>query len=403
MNELLAELLERPVGPNQPKHRPTPDDGFTRQIEVIGDRATATITDLPGTVTEGVARDFIKEEGLDPDEWEISHWYKGKYGNQWTDEETGQQHFAMETVKFHFKRRVPTAEGSEFPIEELLGAIETYNPVTVLPSGDYGFLVLLGDMQFGKMDGDGPAGAVQRTIDCLNKAADTLLRWRLMGYNVGHIHIGWLGDHVEGFVSQGGSNAWRTRLTLTEQIRLTRRVMLHAMLTFAPLAEKVTMAAIPGNHGETVRFGDHGITRYDDSHDTESLIAVADAAALAPEKFSHVQFLVPDNDELVVVTEVAGTIIAHAHGHQWSRGKHLQWWQEQAFKPRSIMHDAHLLVAGHNHTEYVDTWDERLFLQVPAMESESTWWRHRHGCAGAPGLVVALTKDGATDLRQTIR
>ncbi|MFJ3218460.1 hypothetical protein ACIPLC_21380 [Kitasatospora sp. NPDC086801] len=28
------------------------------------------------------------------------------------------------------------------------------------------------------------------------------------------------------------------------------------------------------------------------------------------------------------------------------------------------------------------------------MEAESTWWRHAKGTTGAPGLMVAITKDG---------
>jgi hypothetical protein len=410
--ELLNELLSTPVGPKRPKHRDRVED-FTNAIEIVGDLLTATLRDRSGVVNEGRALKYIEDEGQDPAKWEVVSWYKVEYGPLDPVFKNGEPVLddegevvtkpRMESVKFTFRRRTEAEEAAEIPLDDLLAGIKQYRPVRTLPTGDHGFLVLLGDMQFGKMDGDGPEGTVQRTIECINKAADALLRFRLMGYDIGHIHIAWLGDHVEGFVSQGGATAWRTRLTLTEQIRLTRRVMQHALLTFAPLAEKLTMAAVPGNHGETVRFAGKGITRYDDSHDTESLIANADAVALAPEKFSHVQFLVPDNDQLTIVTEVAGTVIAHAHGHQWTKGKHIQWWQEQAFRPGSIFHDAHLLVAGHNHQEFVDTWDHRLFLQVPALESESTWYKNRRGPQGAPGLVVAVTKDGATDLRQVIR
>jgi hypothetical protein len=32
-----------------------------------------------------------------------------------------------------------------------------------------------------------------------------------------------------------------------------------------------------------------------------------------------------------------------------------------------------------------------------------TWWRHAKGMAGAPGLVIALTRNGLTDLKEVIR
>ncbi|MFG2170332.1 hypothetical protein ACGFMO_02930 [Streptomyces niveus] len=202
--------------------------------------------------------------------------------------------------------------------------------------------------------------------------------------DIEHVHIAWLGDHVEGFVSQGGANSWRTQLTLNEQIRLTRRVMLHALLTFAPMVSRLTMAAVPGNHGEAVRFMGKGVTRYDDSHDTESLIAVKDAADLNPERFGHVEFYVPDTHELTVVVECSGTVVAHAHGHQFRPGKHFEWWKGQAFGRQSAVQQAVLLLAGHLHHEHVDSDGPRTFIQPPAIESESTWWRHAKGTTGAP-------------------
>src|SRR5690606_33659020 len=144
------------------------------------------------------------------------------------------------------------------------------------------------------------------------------------------------------------------QLTLNEQIRLTRRVMLHAMLTFAPRVDRLTMAAVPGNHGEAVRINGKGVTRYDDSHDIESLIAVKDAADLNPERFGHVEFYVPDTDELTVVVDCSGTVVAHAHGHQWRTNKVFEWWRGQAFSGSPLAH-ADLLLAGHLHHEHIES------------------------------------------------
>ena len=238
----------------------------------------------------------------------------------------------------------------------------------------------------------GVEGTVERTIAYLGQAAKLLADYSSR-FDIGHVHIAWMGDHVEGFNSQGGANAWRTKLTLTEQIRLTRRIMLHALELFAPLANRVTMAAVPGNHGEAVRFDGKGVTRYDDSHDTESLIAVADAAKLSG-KFGHVEFYTPDTDELTVLLEVAGTKIAHAHGHQWRPGKQFEWWAGQAFNRESSMHVADVLLAGHLHHDHIERDGSRLFIGAPAMEAESTWFRHRKGTGGCPGLITAVVKDG---------
>jgi hypothetical protein len=389
---LLEELLAKPIGPAiaRPGRR---EHDFTRQVEVRGDTAAVTVRGTDDQVTEDAATAYLRTQGLDPADWEAS----GFRSSQWTlpNGETGV------STRYTFAR-TSAAEPERLDLDELLAEVQNHSPQAVRPDGDHGYLVLLGDMQLGKIDGDGVAGTLDRTIGCLNRAADLLGQYR-QRFDVGHIHLGWLGDHIEGFNSQAGANVWRTPLPLTDQIRLTRRVILHALELFAPLASRVTMAAVPGNHGETVRIAGRGVTRYDDSHDTESLVAVADAARFNPAAFGHVDFYVPRTDEMTVVVDVAGTVVAHAHGHQWRPARHFEWWRGQAFNKASAMHQADLLVAGHLHHELIDTDGPRTFIQVPALESESTWWRHAKGTTGAPGLIVAITKDGNTNIKEVVR
>lgn len=390
--ELLNELLAKPVGPEQPKRELQPSD-LTKELELTGNTLTAVLTDEPGVINEGTALAFLEQEGQNPSDWEVTGFRK----SQWDSGDA-----VRESVRFTFKR-AEKATAAPLPLDELMEALEDYHVPAERPTGSHGFLVLIGDMQFGKIDGDGAAGTLERTIMCIAKAAALLEMYSTI-YDIGHVHIAWLGDHIEGFVSQGGANVWRTNLTLNEQIRLTRRVMLYALKTFAPMAEKVTMAAVPGNHGESVRFEGTGLTRYDDSHDTEALIAVADAAELKPEDFGHVTFFVPQTDELIVVTEVAGTIVAHHHGHKFGSKKDAvwDWWEGQAFNRESPMHMADLLVAGHLHHEHTESNGSRLFIQAPALEQESTWFRHNQGVGGSPGLMVAITKDGRTPIKHTV-
>lgn len=394
MSELTDALLAKPIAPAVAGRKVDPEKDFTRQIEVKGDSADVTVRAETFEQTESAATDVLRGQGLDPAEWTVT----GFRSSEWTmaNGETGV------STRFSFARCASGAEREQPPIDELLAAIDS-TPVIEPPqeTGGHTFIVALGDMQFGKIDGDGVEGTLERTIACLNRAASLVEHYRRR-FEIGHIHIAWLGDHVEGFVSQGGANTWRTQLTLNEQIRLTRRVMLHALLLFAPMAGRITMAAVPGNHGEAVRIGGKGLTRYDDSHDTESLIAVKDAADLNPERFGHVEFYVPDTDELTVVVECSGTVVAHAHGHQFRPGKHFEWWKGQAFGRSSAMHRADVLLAGHLHHEFIEADGPRTFIQVPSMESESTWFRHSKGAEGAPGLIVAVTREGRVPVKEVV-
>lgn len=380
MDALTEKLLSIPVGPTQAPRQLNPDKDFTRQIEVVGETATLTVRDEPGTITDDTAIQYIREEGLNPDEWEATGFTKSVWGDP-----------PKESVKFTYKRR--EGAGLERPnIDELIAVMERAERAPyVVDAKGYGAIVGIGDMQFGKIDGDGVDGTLRRTVEYIDKAAQQI-DYMAGLWPVDHIHVAWLGDHIEGFNSQGGANVWRTPLTLNEQIRLTRRVMTHAMVTFGELGVRLSMAAVPGNHGEPQRFMDKGVTRYDDSHDTESLIAVSEAAALT-ELYNDVEFYVPATDEMTVVVDVAGTTVAHAHGHQWRPTKHFDWWKGQAFNPSSAMHMADVLMAGHLHHEHQEADGHRLFIGVPSLESESTWFRHSTGTAGNPGIFLGITKD----------
>ncbi len=393
MSELTDKLLSAPTTP--PAGRRGGEKDFTSRVEVSPVEGTAEVTlrDEPGAVTEGTAFDFLLKEGQDPSDWEVT----GLRRSEW-DSPNGER---LESTRISFRRRAGSTDEERPPIDELIASVKKHKPKAKREQGDAGYTVFLGDTQWGKVDGDGVEGTLDRTITALDSAADQLM-WYRKRWDIGHVHIGWLGDHIEGFVSQGGANAWRTGLTLNEQIRLTRRVMLHALETFAPLAERVTMAAVPGNHGEPQRFSGKGITRYDDSHDTESLVAVADAASLNPEAFGHVEFYVPDSDEMTVVLDIAGTRVGHVHGHQFRPGKQFDWWKGQAFGGSQLA-DADLLASGHLHHFHVDSDGPRRFVQIPALESESTWWRHKTGAYGDPGLVAGTVCNGLLGPLEVVR
>ena len=110
-----------------------------------------------------------------------------------------------------------------------------------------------------------------------------------------------------------------------------------------------------------------------------------------PEAFGHFEFFVPHPDEETVVVNVSNTVIAHAHGHQWTPGKHWAWFMGQTFGDLLV---ADVLLAGHLHHFFFDTWGKKQFLQVGSLESESTWYKHRKGVPGFPSMTIAIVGDG---------
>ena len=290
-----------------------------------------------------------------------------------------------------FRFNVQRISASNYSIEELLSHVKRRKTGPKPGRGAATFHLANGDFQFGKSDGDGTAGTIDRVIQSIDSAAAEFRESRKKHTAFGH--IAFMGDCLEGFVSQGGKNAWRTELTLTEQLRLTRRVFLYAIDQFAPLTERLTVVSVPGNHDEAVR--DPGMTRYDDSFAVDALVAVTDAMALNPLVYGHVETFIPRKDELSVTLDVNGTVLTHYHGHQHRRGKHWEWWQGSAFDRRyPDLYQADVALSAHGHCFQLDTKGDRTWIMTPAQEQESTWWRHRTGDRGAPGALIFTTEGG---------
>jgi hypothetical protein len=280
-------------------------------------------------------------------------------------------------------------------IDELVAAIggDRFKKPRPAPVGYHTFHLDAGDLQLGKIDGDGVEGTVDRYIAGVDEAVRTLKALRKRK-PIGHVHLGWLGDCIEGYVSQGGANAWRTGLPLTDQTRLLRRLMLYTIQSFAPLAEKVTALSVPGNHDEAVRFGGKQVTTFSDSHAVDALYAVGDALQLNTRSYGHVQIIPLKVDDVSITVDLSGTTVVHSHGHMWGRGKHFDWWKGQTFgnHPPAA---ATIMVTAHEHHAMMDTLGRRTVLRVPALELESTWWKLKTGETGMPGQLVFTTRAGA--------
>lgn len=293
---------------------------------------------------------------------------------------------------FYYKATIRRRR-SGMDIRELIDAIGKRRP-KVPESSDNGlmFCVAAGDLQLGKIDGDGTDGTVQRFLDKTDAAVARLRELRRSKRNVKGILLPWLGDCIEGLVSQGGSlaAAGRLDLTVTEQVRLYRRLVLHQVQQFAGLSDRVVIPVVPGNHDEGQRVG-KVVRRYDDSWAIEGAMAVADALKLAG-GFDHVSFVFPGVDELTVTLDVAGTVTGFAHGHQFGSSA-MKWWAGQAHG-RQPIGDATLLLGAHFHHLRIEQGGAKTFVQIPALDGGSTWWRHKTGQDSPPGMVSMMIGDG---------
>jgi predicted phosphodiesterase len=281
-------------------------------------------------------------------------------------------------------------------IDELLAAIGKKRPAkreTVQKDAqNWAYVHAIGDWQIGKTAyGLGTEVSVGRILDALDKSV-ARLKAEQKRKPVDTIVLAGLGDLCEGTTAAKGAIVLASDLTVTEQLRVVRRLLLEHVKAFAPLADRIILASAPGNHDEPHRLLG-AKPRADDSFAVDAAIQVADALQLAG-GFDHVETIVPDIDDLTVTVEAAGTIIGMAHGHQTRVGKAHDWWAKMGHSGHRIG-QAHLLLTGHYHHLRVHEEAHRLHIQVGAVDAGSPHFAHRNGGAIGPGGVVTLlTREG---------
>jgi hypothetical protein len=297
---------------------------------------------------------------------------------------------------FYFKADVRPRRQKTVDIDRLCEEAARWRPrIATKGVAEGAFVLPAGDTQFGKVDNGGTEAIFRRLLDELGATARRLRRHN--GRKSAALVVApWLGDCIEGIWSQNASLRTRLDLTVTEQVRVYRRMMMTQVKLFAPLCERLVIPVVPGNHDEAVRTNDKMSSSYTDSWAIEGAVAVQDAVAENPELADKVRFVYPDPDDLTIAIDVAGTTLGMAHGHQFGSGTDgwKTWWDGQA-RGRTPVGDADILLGAHrHHLKISDYGAGRLFLQIPALDDGSTWWRHRQGDASPARLLSFFTADG---------
>src|SRR5690606_1433237 len=128
---------------------------------------------------------------------------------------------------------------------ELLSVIENYEPGPA-PEATLGgtFVVCPSDMQIGKTDwGGGTEDTIKRVMQSWVRAAELSEALR-----PDEIVIADLGDPIENIYSTPAQRGTNDR-SITEQIRVARRLIIEGIKTLLPHAPKLVYAAVPSNHG----------------------------------------------------------------------------------------------------------------------------------------------------------
>jgi predicted phosphodiesterase len=219
-----------------------------------------------------------------------------------------------------------------------------------------------------------------------------------MGMNLGTIVLGLPGDHVEGNVSQNGrlQGLASSDLGLTEQVRVARRLLMAQIKALAPLAERIIVPVVNGNHDEVTR---QVAADPADGWNVEIASAVQDACAENP-ALSHVEFRYPSSGHQTLTVDVNGTMLGLFHGHQANQNNVMKFLSGHA-AGQTALGGADIWVSGHFHNFRTMDIGDRLWLQCPTTDPGSEWFRDRSGMESKPGLLT-MVFGGDYDPRENI-
>ncbi|MFJ2745320.1 hypothetical protein ACIO3O_37315 [Streptomyces sp. NPDC087440] len=273
-------------------------------------------------------------------------------------------------------------------------------PRTAVDTAERALVVVYADAQAGKVGRDGGTPElVARVADRFDRLDDHIRDLKAVGREPTAAY--WMdgGDCVEGFENTT-QQAFTNDLTLTEMIRVHRRLTFEGLDRLAGRFGRVVAATCGSNHAR-VRRGKDAVGPPSDDWGIEVLSQVADAYARNPDAYGHVSFVVPERWRETVSLDIAGTIVGLAHGHQFPRPEKAgDWWRNQTFGRQPIA-DAQILITGHyHHFRTTQLGNGRLHVQAPTLDNGSDWWVARSGEVSASGLLVfSVGPDGWDDLR----
>ena len=380
-DEALDRLLDpiENAEPTIPAQRPRTAE-WRPGIEWRGDDGTVTTSPIPGTdPPEWKAVLSVFE--LDPDQFEV---IEPVLFNAWhgpsADGPVLYRQWKAKVIRRQAKEHVD--------IQSLIDEIRKHKPAKRQPpTGDGAFCVVLADWQIGK---EGTTGTVQRVLKAIDDVESRVKELRRLGRPLGALYVLWPGDSIEGCIGHYEMQTFGVELDRREQVKVTRRLLRDALIRWAKSFERVVVVAVGGNHGEN-RRDSKAYTTFGDNDDLAVVEQVAEVFAANPDAYGHVEFVIP-KDHLTVTVECAGWILGITHGHvareSGTAEQKLRRWYERMAGGRQPIGDADILVTGHYHHLRQADWGATMWLQAPALDSGSEWWRLIRGEASQAGVLT---------------
>jgi len=389
LDNLLKTTEVASVQKTEPRQRQAE---WTPGVTWMGDEGTITTPPVEGESHpdwSGVLRMW----GLDPEHFAV---VEPVLFNVWGD--------TLGILNRQWKGKVVRKGRQETAdIESLIAEIKKHKPRERKEiEGGASLVVCASDWQVGKRDGDGLKGLVGRWLQAIHDVEFRLKELKKLGRPIDSITVLCLGDLVEGCDGHYDIQTFTVEVDRRDQVKIARRLLRDALIRWSKVVPSITVAAIGGNHGENRKNG-KSFTTLGDNDDVALVESVAEIFQANPEAYGHIKFAIP-TDELSLTLEIHGKIIGITHGHlarsgQGVEGKLRRWIADQTLGRQKIG-DCDILVTGHYHSFKLADWGGVKWLQAPALDGGSVWWRQSTGEIADVGVLTFLvSSEGVTDIQ----
>jgi len=389
LDNLLKTTEIASVQKTEPRQRQAE---WTPGVTWMGDEGTITTPPVEGEVHPDWSG-VLKMWGLDPEHFAV---VEPVLFNVWGD--------TLGILNRQWKGKVVRKGRQETAdIESLIAEIKKHKPRERKEiDGGASLVVCASDWQVGKRDGDGLKGLVGRWLQAIDDVEFRLKELKKLGRPIDSITVLCLGDLVEGCDGHYDIQTFTVEVDRRDQVKIARRLLRDALIRWSRVVPSITVAAIGGNHGENRKNG-KAFTTLGDNDDVALVESVAEIFQANPDAYGHIKFAIP-TDELSLTLEVHGQIIGITHGHlarsgQGVEGKLRRWIADQTLGRQKIG-DCDILVTGHYHSFKLADWGGVKWLQAPALDGGSVWWRQSTGEIADVGVLTFLVSSrGVSDIQ----
>lgn len=354
-------------------------------IEWKGDEGEVTTLPMEGEIAPdwtGVLRMW----GLDPNYFAV---VEPVLFNVWGD--------PLGVLNRQWKGKVVRIQDSkkDYNLDKLKEEIKNHKRKKVeIIYGEGVFNVVLADWQLGKPEGGGTEATAQRVLNAIEAVLRRVAELKRLKRPLGTLQIIWTGDSVEGCLGHYEMQTFGVDLDRRGQVNAVRTLLLEAIRVWSPHFDKVRLIAVGGNHGENRSSNGKAFTTLADNDDLAVIDQVKDVLAFNQEAYGHIEVIMAP-DHLSLTVETAGWILGLTHGHTARSGStaelKLKTWLSKMSLGRQPIGECDILVTGHYHHLRQADWGSVHWLQAPALDGGSEWFRLTTGEHSEPGVLTFAT------------